>query len=136
MPGGARPENGNWVIPNELGNEMGNHCHVQSIDCKGSGNNIGGISHGTRTDPVTDPVQSLLALLQRGELSSSQLREALGIKHRPTFRRNYLHPALKAGLIEYTIPDKPNSRLQKYRLTNKGKSLITKLKQEAGADEE
>ena len=24
MPGGARPENGNWVIPNELGNEMGN----------------------------------------------------------------------------------------------------------------
>jgi ATP-dependent DNA helicase RecG len=31
-----------------------------------------------------------------------------------------LKPALKAGFIEMTIPEKPNSRLQKYRLTKKG----------------
>jgi predicted transcriptional regulator len=31
---------------------------------------------------------------------------------------------MKAGLIEYTIPEKPNSRLQKYRLTNKGRNLL------------
>ncbi|MBN1550096.1 AAA family ATPase, partial [bacterium] len=76
-----------------------------------------------------DPVQRLLARLQGGELSSSQLREALGLKHRPTFRRNYLHPALEAGYIEYTIPDKPNSRVQKYRLTSAGER---ELKEQAG----
>jgi hypothetical protein len=44
--------------------------------------------------------------------------------HRPTFRANYLNPALTANLIEYTIPGKPRSRLQKYRLTASGKALI------------
>ena len=34
-----------------------------------------------------------------------------------------------------TIPEKPNSRLQKYRLTSKGRDLIAKLAKEAGADE-
>lgn len=86
----------------------------------------------TRSD---DPVERLLPLLQGGELSSGQFRKALGIKHRPTFRRNYLHPALEAGFIEYTIPDKPNSRLQKYRLTNEGQSFITELSKEVHADE-
>jgi len=40
----------------------------------------------------------------------------LGLSHRPTFRKNYLQPALEAGLIERTLPDKPNSSLQQYRL--------------------
>lgn len=77
----------------------------------------------------TDAVERLLATLPRRELSAclrrvshrgrqvGELRAALRIKHRPTFRANYLHPALEGGLIEHTIPDKPNSRLQKYRLT-------------------
>jgi len=70
-----------------------------------------------------DPVTRLLSALQTGELSSGELRTVLGIKHRPTFRQNYLHPALSSGLITLTIPDKPNSRFQKYRLTAKGQAF-------------
>jgi len=51
---------------------------------------------------------------------------ALGLKGQANFRDRYLKPALKAGLIEMTIPDKPRSSKQKYRLTNKGRNLITK----------
>lgn len=39
----------------------------------------------------------------------------LHLSHRPTFRKNYLQPALEQDLIERTIPDKPNSKHQKYR---------------------
>jgi len=72
----------------------------------------------------TDPVIRLLKILRQGEFSAGNLRPLLKIKHRPTFRENYLHPALKLKLIEYTIPDKPNSRLQKYRLTRKGADYL------------
>jgi ATP-dependent DNA helicase RecG len=42
---------------------------------------------------------------------------------RTKFRNHVLTPLLDAGLIEMTIPDKPRSSLQKYRLTEKGKQL-------------
>ena len=68
------------------------------------------------------PVERLMEALASGEKSSGELRQMLGVKHRPTFRANYLHPALRQGLIETTRPDKPNSRLQKYHLTARGKA--------------
>jgi len=60
--------------------------------------------------------------LIQGEQSRSELMAAVALKHRNSFIKNYLKPALESGLIEMTIPDKPVSRLQKYRLTERGKS--------------
>jgi hypothetical protein len=57
----------------------------------------------------------LLAVIGDKEYSTKELMELLGLKHRPTFRDNYLLPALKLGLIKMTIPDKPNSSKQKYQ---------------------
>ena len=50
--------------------------------------------------------------------------EAMRLKGRDNFLKQYLVPALNHGLIEMTIPDKPNSRLQKYRLTSKGRQVL------------
>jgi ATP-dependent DNA helicase RecG len=44
----------------------------------------------------------------------------LGLSDREHFRKAYLVPALESGLMERTIPDKPQSRMQRYRLTAKG----------------
>jgi len=46
--------------------------------------------------------------------SSLALMEKLGLKSKEGFRRNYLHPAIELNLIRMTIPDKPNSRNQRY----------------------
>ena len=73
-------------------------------------------------DQVTDqdktPTARLLSVLGDDTLSATEIMERLGLSHRPTFRKNYLNPALEQGLIERTIPDKPNSRNQKYRRRN------------------
>lgn len=53
-------------------------------------------------------------------MSRQDIQEKLNLSDRKNLRDNYLKPALDLGLIEMTIPDKPNSRLQKYRLVNKG----------------
>ena len=79
------------------------------------------------TDPVTDPVDQLLQLLVAGALPPSALMAGLGLKHRHTFRTNYLRPALERQWIAPTLPDKPNSRLQRYRLTPAGQAMMQEL---------
>lgn len=67
------------------------------------------------TDQDKTPVGRLLSALSDKTLSTAELMEQLGLSHRPTFRKNYLNPALEQNLIERTIPDKPNSKNQRYR---------------------
>lgn len=74
-----------------------------------------------QVDPqVTPQVKKLLSAL-KDEMSRDDLQTALGLHERKSFSERYLKPALNAGLIEMTIPEKPNSRLQKYRLTGRGR---------------
>lgn len=72
---------------------------------------------GQVTDQVTEQVERLLNVIGDNAYSTKELMELLGLKHRQTFRDNYLLPAMEKGLIEMTIPDKPNSSKQKYKKT-------------------
>jgi ATP-dependent DNA helicase RecG len=65
-----------------------------------------------------------------GELSREALQEALGLAHRDHFMTAYLQPTLDQGLVELTIPDKPRSSKQCYRLTAAG----LRLKQASSGD--
>jgi Fic family protein len=71
-------------------------------------------------DQVTDQVGALIAIIGTSELGSSELMKTLGLSHRPTFRENYLNPALEDGWIERTQPDAPRSPTQRYCLTVRG----------------
>ena len=74
-------------------------------------------------EPEVTPEVRLLSVLA-GEMTRQQLKEALGLKDDEHFRKDYLLPALKAGLIEMTVPDKPRSSKQKYRLGDKGRQVM------------
>ncbi len=63
----------------------------------------------------------ILGALQGAPRSIKELAMALGLRARTGALRRTVSGLLAAGLLEYTLPDKPRSRLQKYRLTAKGR---------------
>jgi hypothetical protein len=58
-------------------------------------------------------------------MSREEIQSALGLQDRKSFREIYLNPALAGGWAEMTIPNKPNSRFQKYRLTHQAKEWLS-----------
>ncbi len=75
------------------------------------------------TEHVTEQVVRLLKVMSSTH-SRTELMEMLQLNHRGNFRTEYLQKALNLGLIELTIPDKPKSIHQKYRLTQQGKAFL------------
>lgn len=71
------------------------------------------------TPEVTPEVQRLINVLHE-DMSSQQLMTVMGLKDEKYFRQHYRQAALEAGVIEMTLPDKPRSSKQKYRLTKLG----------------
>ena len=65
----------------------------------------------------------MLAIL-KGEMFRKDIQQVLGLKDEKHFRKAYQQLAIAAGLIEMTVPDKPRSRLQKYRIMPKGVALL------------
>ena len=80
---------------------------------------------GTKSGPSRDQVD----ILHKCQIESSllELMELSGKTNRTKFRDQVLKPLLVDELIEPTIPDKPTSSNQRYRLTAKGRQLLATL---------
>lgn len=70
--------------------------------------------------------------MMRQAYSRDELMSIMSLKNAEHFRKHYLKSALAImpALIEMTIPDKPTSRHQKYRLTELGLQLKQQMKKQ------
>ena len=59
-------------------------------------------------------INALMRVMEAYPQSATELMEKLNVKSRNSFRDNYLKPAMEAGLIGMTIPEKPTSKNQMY----------------------
>lgn len=73
---------------------------------------------------VSAQVKVLLLTCQQGDKSKQELLGAVGLANAYLNYKRHIAPLLEKGLLEMTLPDKPQSRLQKYRLTALGYSLL------------
>ena len=65
--------------------------------------------------------------LSQAPLSKAELSASLGHKEISGQLNKIIRELLQNKIIEYTIPDKPQSRLQKYRLTAKGRRILARV---------
>ncbi|MCX7043971.1 MAG: putative DNA binding domain-containing protein [Candidatus Sumerlaeota bacterium] len=93
----------------------------------------GSAAHDTAHDAAHGAAQvtaQVIKLLQccKKPSSRSEMQREIGLMHRESFRMMYLKPALDMGFIERTIPWKPFTKFQKYRITELGKSVLEREK--------
>lgn len=98
---------------------------VVDRDPTGQYRSKGGTAMEVTTEVTMEVTTEVARLLQvfTGAHSRSELQNKMRLKNSEHFRKGYLLPSLDAGLIEMTIPDKPRSSKQRYRLTQKGREV-------------
>ena len=82
-------------------------------------------------DQATDQVKRLLRFMDEAFMSAAEMMAGLSLSHRPTFRKNYLHPSLEFGFLEMEHPESPQHPRQRYRLTAKGRRMKALLGEES-----
>lgn len=78
-------------------------------------------------EQLTKEMVSVLKALESVSLSRREIFAAIGLNGDYRAFKRHIEPLLLNGCIEMTMQDKPNSKLQKYRLTSKGKIVVKQL---------
>jgi len=82
------------------------------------------VSNLVSSEEIYKEYARILLFIGNGALKRDDILRHIGLTNQTYNYRNYIEPLEKAGLIEKTFPDKPQSPRQQYVLTLKGKSLI------------
>ena len=83
---------------------------------------------GQATGQVTGQVAGQVLQFCQHAQPAKKIQKLLNLNHRETFLNNYLKPLLRSGWLEPTIPDKPRSSRQMYRLTERGRAVLALIK--------
>lgn len=74
---------------------------------------------------LSDTQIAVLKALANDALKRKDIFALIGIRNDTRSFMRHIEPMMSGGLIEMTVPDKPNSRFQKYRLTQSGRFAIS-----------
>ena len=88
-------------------------------------------SSSTPVAPQYHPsiIQVVRVLYEEGkEMTRDEIQQALNMSSKKNFLNRHIKPSLESGLIEMTIPNKPHSSKQQYRLTELGREVVVGLK--------
>ena len=72
--------------------------------------------------------KQILAIIAGNPLGKAKIAKQLGKSKPSRYLNELMVHLLQRGFVEYTIPGKPNSRLQKYRITAKGRVIVDSSK--------
>ena len=81
------------------------------------------VQDGTQSVPSVENIDKLIIFCIEAR-SFGEMLAFMGLTDRTKFRRKYIRQLLEASILEQTIPEKPNSQNQKYRLTAKGVGIL------------
>ncbi len=81
------------------------------------------------SDHISVYANDILVNLKMKPMSKKSLLQVLGLSNHILNKQRHIDPILEVGWIEYTIPDNPKDRNQKYTISPSGLKLLTLLKQ-------
>lgn len=77
--------------------------------------------------PSTTQVENLITIMGNGTYSVAEMMEKLQLNNRRYFTKEYLKSAITEGFVELLYHESPKHPKQKYRLTDKGRDLLTRF---------
>jgi len=104
--------------------------HGESLD-RGTKSEHHDGAPSTPTTALTPDKLTVLHQMETATASRAEIMSALGITNQTRAFQRHVEPLIDAGLVERTIPDKPTSRLQRYRITDAGRTCLNRLSGDA-----